>query len=201
VLELSPQFYGFNDTDSPTVMLAFLREHSSLFALAGVALFVMAISLTILCFAVSDVLRRSARQVGARSVTTFGLIAAASFFLLGIVRFANEPMLYIDSLDHDWGEAAYLATQMVGTHGFGQGGLMALCVWALGVAFVGLRTRVLSAPLALLAVLPAVRLFGLLAAPFGLLPEGLWIVAILAIPGSLISAFLLGLAIMRSRAD
>ncbi len=44
-LELSPQFYGFRDTDSPQVMLAFLAEHSRLFALAGLCLVVLAFAL------------------------------------------------------------------------------------------------------------------------------------------------------------
>jgi hypothetical protein len=198
VVELSPQFYGFEDTDSPAVMLAFLRGHGSLFALGAVALFVMAGSLTVVCFAASDVLRRSDRQVGGRTMTFFGLIAAASFFLLGVVRFSTGPVLHIDGLKRDWGEAAFLVTQMMGTHGFAQAAVMALCIWAVGVTVIAYRTHALPAVALLLAVFPAVRFGTLLLGPFAELPDELWIIAILAIPGTLISAFALGLALVRA---
>ena len=48
------------------------------------------------------------------------------FFLFGILKASVGPLLYIDELKSEWGETAYLVIQMLGTHGFGQGALLAL---------------------------------------------------------------------------
>ena len=135
-----------------------------------------------------------------RMLSAIGLISGASFFLHGVLRFSAEPILYIDSLDHDWGQAAYLAVQMVGIHGFAQAGSFALCAWVVGVSIVGVRAKVVPAALALLAVLPGFRLVGLLIAHFVTLPDATWLIGIAAIPGVMLWCLLLGIVFLRRHA-
>lgn len=196
-LEIVPPSLGFEDTDSPAVMLEFLRGHSDVFLQAADVLLLLAICLTIATFAVRDALLPRADSLGLRFVSAMGLFAAAFLFMNGVVRASAGPLVYIDGLDHDWGAAAYLAVQMVGTHGFAQGGTLAFCIWAIGVSLIGLRTRTLPAALCALGVIPAFRLLTLLLGPWGLLPDGLWIVAMIAIPGTMLWCVFLGVVLLR----
>lgn len=202
-LELAPPRLGFEDTDSPAVSLRFLREHSIIWAQAGIALLVMAVTLIIGTLAVADVLARRSSPLVVRSVTAFGLLSAVGFFLHGVMRSSVESLLYIDSLDTAWGEAAYTAVQMVGIHGFAQGGIFALCLWAVGVSLVGGRTRAIPVALAALGVIPAFRIIALILGPLGAadaLPDALWVMSIGAIPGTLLWCLLLGLVLVRRAA-
>ena len=52
-------------------------------------------------------------------------------------------------------------------------------------------------PIALLAVIPAFRITGLLVAPFVTLPDVTWILAIAAIPGVMLWCLLFGIASLR----
>jgi hypothetical protein len=200
VLELAPPNMGFDDTDDPSVSLQFLHLHADLYQFAAIALIVMGIALAIAVFAASDVMAPRADRLALRSVTAFGLFAAVLLFMHGVLRGAAEPLLYIDSLDHDWGQAGYLVLQLVGIHGFAQGGLLALCIWAVGVSLIGLRTGTLPRGLCLLGVLPAIRILGLLIGPTGLLPDGFWFVGIAAIPGTILWCLLLGIVMLRRSA-
>ena len=197
VLELVPQSLGFEDTDSPAVSLAYLRDHHDSYVQAGLALFVMALALTIVVFAVWDVLAGRTSSLGLRTASTVGLVAAACFFLFGVLRYSVRPVLYVDSLSPAWGEAAYLVGQMAGIHGFAQGAIVTVCGWAIAVAVMGYRA--LPRWLALLAAIPALRLVTVLG-PTGtldFLPDQLWIVFMASIPGTMLWFVLLGAVLFR----
>ena len=196
-LELTPPRLGFDDTDSPEVSLRFLHAHPEVYAQSGVALFVLAAALLVATLVVAERLAARSDPLGVRTLTAIGLVSAACFFLHGVLRFSVEPILSIDDLDHAWGSAAYLAVQMAGIHGVAQAGTFALCVWVVGVSVLGLRARVVPMPIALLAVIPAFRITGLLVAPFVTLPDVTWILAIAAIPGVMLWCLLFGIASLR----
>lgn len=195
-LQLGAQSLGFEDTDSPAVQLQYLREHSDNYLQQGLALFAIGIALTILVFAAYERLAGRVGPVALRSLSAFGLLGAAGYFLFGVMRFSVLPLLYIDGLDHDWGEMAYLVHQVAGIHGFAQAGIVASCGFAVGIGIAGFRAGVLPRWLAVLAVIPAIRLVGILG-PLGLLPDGLWIFFMLSIPGSFVWFGLLGLVLAR----
>ena len=196
-LELTPPRLGFDDTDSPAVSLRFLRAHPEIYAQAGVSLMLLAIALTVATFVVFDAAASRSDSLALRSLSAIGLFSAAFFFMHGVLRFSAEPLLYIDGLDHAWGEAAYVAVQMVGIHGFAQAGAFALCAWVVGLSLIGLRTGIIPVALCALAVVPAFRLIGLSVAPFVDLPEVLWIISIAAIPIVMLWCILLGLILVR----
>lgn len=195
-LEVAPPALGFQDTDSPAVMLPFLRQHSELSVYAGIALVVMAITLVTATFTTSDVLVQRADSLAVRSTAAFGIFAAAFFLMHGVVRLSVEPLLYIDGLDPAWGEAAYLTVQLMGIHGFAQAGIFALCLWAVGVSLIGFRTKALPLPLCLLGIVPTLRILGILG-PLGVLPDGLWIAFMVSIPGVMLWCVLLGAVLVR----
>lgn len=196
-LEIAPPALGFENTDSPAVMLPFLRQHSELSVYAGIALIVMAITLVVATLAVSDALAPRADSLAIRSTSALGILSAAFFLMHGVIHSAAEPLLFIDDLNHAWGEAAYVTVQIMGIHGFAQAGSLALCLWAVGISLIGLRTRALPLVLCLLGVIPALRLLGLLGGPLGVLPDVLWIVFMLAIPGVMLWCLFLGLVLLR----
>jgi hypothetical protein len=57
VLESTPPRLGFEDTDDPAIMVAFIRQHPEVFVQAGTMLVLMGISLAIAVVAVEEVLR------------------------------------------------------------------------------------------------------------------------------------------------
>jgi hypothetical protein len=198
-LELAPPNMGFEDTDSPAVSLRFLHDHGHLYAQGGVALLLMAVSLVVATLAVWDALAARADGLALRTTTALGLFAAAFFLMHGVLRLGVGPLLYIDGLDRDWGEAAYLAIQMIGLHGFAQAAITAACLWAVGVSVIGLRTRALPVALCVLALIPAFRLVGVLG-PLGILdalPGETWFLFMASIPGLLIWCLLFGLVSLR----
>ena len=134
-----------------------------------------------------------------RATAAFGLFASGFFFMYGVLRLGVEPLLYIDGLDHDWGEAAYVALQMIGMHGFAQAAVTASCLWVVGVALMGMRTRCLPIALCAIALVPAFRLLGVLG-PLGVLdalPEGTWFLFMASIPGLLLWCLLLAIVLLR----
>ena len=198
-LELAPPNMGFEDTDSPSESLRFLRTNGQMYAQGGFALLLMAISLTIAVLAVSDSQASRADDMARRTTTAFGLFASAFFFMHGVLRLSVEPLLYIDGLDRDWGEAAYLAMQMIGIHGFAQAAITAACLWVVGVALVGIRSRSLPIALCAIALIPAFRLLAVLG-PLGVLdglPEETWFLFMASIPGLLLWCLLLGIVLLR----
>lgn len=198
VLQFAPVSLGFEDTDNPAVSLAYLRVHFDHYLQQGLAMFVMALALTVLVFAVWDLLAGRIGSLGLRTVSAFGLMAAGSFFLVGVMRYSVLPLLHIDGLDSSWGETAYLVQQVAGTQGFGQAGIFTMCAWAVGVGVLGYRSRAVPRWLALLALLPALRLLGGVGPILvDAMPGELWIVFMVAIPGSLIWFILLGAVLLR----
>ncbi|HUQ42818.1 MAG TPA: hypothetical protein VM451_00195 [Candidatus Limnocylindria bacterium] len=198
-LQLAQQTLGFQDTDSPAVNLSYLRDHPENYLHQGLAMFVMALALAIVVFAVWDVLAGRSGSLGLRTVSALGLMAAASFFLFGVMRYGVRPLLYIDSLDTSWGESAYLVQQIAGVHGFAAAAIVTMCGWAVGVAILGDRSRALPRWLALFAIIPAFRLLTFIGP---LLPQdvdlgGLWIVLMLSIPGTTVWFVLLGVVLLR----
>ncbi len=198
-LETTPPRLGFDDTDDPSVSLQFLEGHSVVYAQAGLALFVMGIALIIATFAVSDTLAQRASSLALRVVTTIGLFSAAFVFMHGVLRFGVLPLLYVDGLRHEWGQAAYLVSQFAGIHGFAAGGIVTLCLWAVGISLIGFRTRALPIALCALGVVAGFRLLSILG-PFGVSADGLWILFLASIPGVMLWCLALGVVLLLRRA-
>jgi hypothetical protein len=200
VAELAPQGYGFADTDDPSVSLAFVSEHPTDWALAGVLLLVASVALIVTVIVIGDRLKAGAARdatvgsdVASRAITVLGLLAAAFLFGHGVVRMSGGPLLYVNGLDAGWGETAYLVTQFVGVHLLAQGGILLLSTWIVAAAWFGHRRRVMAAPFVLLALIPGARLLAVLG-PWSLLPEGLWIFFMAAIPAAFLWLVLMGVS-------
>lgn len=200
-LELVQPILGFADTDSPEVSLRFLRAYPTVYAWAGTVLLVAAVAMTVAALAVSEVLVVEGGALAVRTTTALGTFAAVFLLAHGVTRLSVGPLLYIDSLDRGWGQTAYLVIQLAGIHGAAQAAIVSLCLWGIGVALLCWRTRALPRWLCALAVIPGFRLLGVLG-PLGVaeaLPDGLWLVFMLAIPGTMVWFLVLGLALMRRR--
>ena len=200
-LESTPPRLGFEDTDSPAVMVEFIRAHPEVFIQAGMALIVMAISLTITVLAVAEVIGPRSGAVGLRSTTAFGLFAAALFMFGGGIRIGSSgPLLHMAELRTAWGDGAYLAVQ-VSSQAVLIVGLLALCLWAVGLSLIGLRTKVLPLALCVLGILPAFRIVSSTLGPLGLMPgtEIVWLVSMASILGTILWCLLLGVVLLRRR--
>lgn len=199
VLEGTPPRLGFEDTDDPSVMVEFIRQHPEVFVQAGALLVLMAISLAIAVLAVEDVVRRQPGGVGLRSTSIFGLFAAAFFLFGGAVRIGSSgPLLHMAGLREGWGEGAYVAAQVV-SQAVLIGGVFAVCLWAVGLSLIGVRTKVIPLALCALGVLPAFRIVSGLLGPLGLMPDvgGLWVISIASIFGTILWCLILGIVLLR----
>lgn len=188
--ELAPQRAGFPDTDDPSVSLQFLAAHPGSHAMAGIWLMVAALALiaTVLDlgrrFATDEAGGGAARTPpAAEYVRIIGILAGALLFGMAVVRLSEGPVRYVQSLDQGWGETAYLVTQFVGVQGFAVGGLLLLALWIAGTAWLGAASGLVPRALAVLALLPAVRIIGVLG-PLGVEVEGAWILLMVAIPAA-----------------
>jgi len=198
-LEGTPPRLGFDDTDDPALMVEFIRQHPEVFVQAGTMLVLMGISLAVAVLAVTDVVRPQSAGVSARSTSAFGLFAAAFFLLGGAVRIGSSgPLLHMAGLRESWGEGAYLAAQVV-SQAVLIGGIFAVCLWAVGLSLIGLRTRVIPLALCALGVLPAFRIVSGLLGPLGLLPDVgvLWVISIASIFGTILWCLILGIVLLR----
>ena len=199
VQELAPPGLGYEDTDSPGVMVEFVRAYPEIHVFAGFALVLMSITLTVAVLGVSEVLRAAGAALAVRVLSALGLFAAAFFLVSGALKVgASGPLLHIAGLRADWGESAYLVYQVAG-QALLISGVIGLCSWAVGLSLVGLRTRVLPSVLCALGLIPAVRLVTGFLGPAGLLPDNdlLWIVGLLSVPGTILWCLLLGLVLLR----
>lgn len=199
VLEGTPPRLGFEDTDDPAVMVGFIRQYPEVFVQAGTMLVLMAISLTIAVLAVAEVVGPPSGAVGLRSTSAFGLFSAAFFLFGGAVRIGSSgPLLHMAGLREEWGEGAYLAAQVV-SQGLLIGGIFALCLWAVGLSLIGLRTKVIPLALCVLGILPAFRIVSGMLGPLGLLPDSdvLWVISIASIFGTILWCFVLGIVLLR----
>ncbi len=162
-------------------------------------LVLVAITLTVAVFPMWDVMAPRADPLALRVTSALGLFAAASFLMHGVLRLGVDPLPYIDRLDHDWEEAPYVTVQMVGIHGFAQAAITTVCMWAVGLSFIGLRTRAIPLAPCILGLVPAFRILGFLG-PLGILdslPGELWFVFMISIPGVLIWCLILGTVLLR----
>jgi hypothetical protein len=200
VLEGTPPRLGYEDTDDPAIMVAFIRQQPEVFVQAGTMLVLMSISLAIAVLAVEEVVRPRSGGVGLRSTSALGLFAAAFFLFGGAVRIGSSgPLLHMAGLRDAWGESAYVAAQVV-SQAVLIGGIFALCLWAVGLSLIGLRTKVIPLALCALGVLPAFRIVSGLLGPLGLMPdvEGLfWVLSIASIFGSILWCLILGVVLLR----
>jgi hypothetical protein len=192
--ELEPQRRGFEDTDNPAIGLQFIAAYPQAWPLAGLALTIAAVALVAAVIATRSRLEAVApgdTGMAVRTVAVIGLFAA--LFLLGqaLLRFRGGPVRYVANLEQGWGETAYLVTQFVGQQLFGVGGLMLLAMWAIGVAWHGARRGVIPKTVAILAILPAIRVSAI-PGLVSVLPEGLWLVWALGIPATFVWLALLG---------
>jgi hypothetical protein len=199
LLESAPPRLGFEDTDDPAIMVEFIRQHPEVFVQAGALLVLMAISLAVEVVAVEEVVRPQAGGAGLRSTSAFGLFAAAFFLFGGAVRIGSSgPLLHMAGLRQAWGEGAYVAAQVV-SQGVLIGGIFAVCLWAVGLSLIGLRTKVIPLALCALGALPAFRIVSGLLGPLGLLPDvdGLWVISIASIFGTTLWFLMLGIVLLR----
>ena len=198
-LEITPPGLGFEDTDNPAVMLGFVRAHPDIYVHAGLALILMAITLTVAVLGVAEVAARRANSLGLRTASAFGLFAAAFFLMHAGIRIGSSgPLLHIGGLKDEWGEVAYLASQVAG-QALQIGGIVGLCLWAVGLSLIGIQTRIFPLALLALAVFPVIRLVTGTLGPLGLLPDSdlLWVLSIAAIPGTMLWCLVLGLVLLR----
>lgn len=187
---------GFEDTDDPSVMLRFISANPDIFTYAGLAMMLMAISLTVATFAVANVFA-GPTDLAVRSVSAFGLFTAGFFLLSGALHVqASGPLLHMAGLRAEWGQSAFLAFQ-VASQATGILGLFTLSIWAVGLSLIGLRTKVIPAALSLVGILPAFRIVAVTLGPLDLLPDGAWILGMLSIPGVFLWCLLLGLVLLR----
>jgi hypothetical protein len=201
-LESTPARLGFEDTDDPTLMVGFIRQHPDVFAQAGVALVIVSIVLIVAVLAVGRVIAAQADGLTLRATTAFGLVGAAFLLLGGGVRVGSSgPLLHVAGIDPAFGEAAYVAAQVV-SQAVLIGGLLAYGLWAVGLSVVGYRSRTLPTALCALGILPAYRIGAGLLGPIGLLPDLdiAWMLAIASIVGTFAWSLLLGIVLLgRSR--
>ena len=189
--ELAQQATAYQDTDNPAQGLAFIAANPLAWPLAGLALGIAAVALVATVLATraglnaaqAEPARDDANRVAVDTISVLGLVAAAMLFGMAAVRMSGGPVRYVQGLDQAWGEAAYLVTQFVGIQALVTGGLIALDLWIVGVAWIGARRRVVRRVVAGLAVLPGLRLAGIVG-PFGIEVDGLWLLLMLAIPAS-----------------
>src|SRR3954452_24158938 len=134
VIEATPAFSGY-DGDNPADMLRYLELQPLTYPIAGIVILVSAVLLATGVFATDDALPegRHSTALVARVAVALGMLAAAFSVLHAVTRFSGGPILYMAALQKEWGEAAYLAVQMVGPHGAAQGAVLALCSWAVVV--------------------------------------------------------------------
>lgn len=199
VLESTPPRVGFEDTDNPAIMVEFVRTHPEVFVQAGIALIVMAISLTVAVLAIAEVMGPRSGPVGLRSSSAFGLFAAAFFLFGGAIRIGSSgPLLHMAGLRDEWGEGAYLAAQVV-SQGVLIGGIFALSLWVVGLSVIGLRTKALPLVLCVLGILPAFRIVSSTLGPLGLMPDAevIWLIGMASILGTILWCLLLGVVLLR----
>ncbi len=198
-LETTPVRLGFEDTDDPALMVAFIRQYPGVFSQAGVVLVLMAIALIVAVLAITPVVGPTRDALSTRTTTSFGLIAAAILFFGGGIRVGSSgPLLHMAGLSQASGEAAYVAAQVASQAALITG-ILALCLWILGLTVIGFRNRTLPALLCILAVAPAYRVAGGLLGPLGLLPQTdvFWVLGVLSILGTFAWLPLLGVVLAR----
>ena len=173
---------GLEDGDNPVSSLEFLRQHSNFYFLSGLAFVLAAIALTVAALSTTEALLLPASSLLTKTTLAFGLFTAAFFFGHGVLRM-NSPgtLLYMESLNREWGVSAYLAVQMAGTQGLASAGVFGLSIWAIGLSLAARRSHAFPLMLSVFSILPALPwLMGLLGR-WGAVPDSLWLVYIISI--------------------
>lgn len=197
-LESSPASLDL-DGDNPRQMVQWVRDNPEVYGQAGLALLAMAVSLTIGVLAVAELFRDRVDTLALKSATAFGLFAAAMFFVHGAMRIGSSgPLIHIADYRAEWGESAYLAVQMTGVQGVGIAGILTLCLWAIGLSLIGLRSRVIPIALVILGVFPAIRVVTSTLGVLGLLPDEdlIWMVSVSGIFGLMLWCLLVGVVLL-----
>ncbi|MDL2334930.1 MAG: hypothetical protein QFC55_02720 [Chloroflexota bacterium] len=198
-LETTPVRLGFEDTDDPALMVSFIRQYPAVFSQAGVVLVLMAIALIVAVLAVTPVIAPARDSLSSRTTMAFGLIAAAILLVGGGIRVGSSgPLLHMAGLSQASGEAAYVAAQVASQAALITG-ILALCLWIVGLSVGGVRNRTLPALMCALAIAPAYRIAGGLLGPLGLLPQidVFWFLGVLSILGTFAWLLLLGIVLFR----
>ena len=196
-LYLRQPMLGFEDTDDPAVGVRFVREHPEVFAQTGVVLILMAMVLVVAVASVAELHDQIRPRWPIHAASAVGMFAALCFLVFGAMRIgASEPLLHIAGLRQEWGEAAYLVVQMAGVQGALPAGMLALAAWAVGLSAIGLREGTIPRAVCLLGIVPAIHVLGRILGEAGGLPNGVWIVVVLSIPGTLAWCLALGIGLM-----
>ena len=198
-LEASRVQLGFDDGDNPEQSVAFLREYGLIYEVSGTLQIMMSAALVISVLIVANTFSQQAHDLPVNIPSVFGIFAAAAYFLNGALRLAAaRPLLYIDSLNHDWGITAYLIVQMVGIQGFAQAAIVNLGFWAVGLSLISIRRRFLPKAVPILAVFPAFHLFAAILLPFlGDPPSALFLLYVFSIFGTVAWCLALGIFLIR----
>jgi hypothetical protein len=199
--EVAVTVIGGVEPDDAVGVLGLITRNPAAWTISGFALLLMAVALLPAVFATSEVLAEADRstRVVTRSLAALGVIAAALFFLMGVLRQTSGPLAFFAEIDRAAGIAATASVQLIGAHGAAQGGILAVCLWAVGVGVEGLRTRTLPVWLGVLGVIPALRVLALVLGPVLPLPDWTWFVAIAAVPLSMLWPLALGVALLMER--
>lgn len=186
---------GSSDADHPAVTIEFIRDNPQNFVYAGIALWVMALSFSAAVLAVDEI--QSNRSWATRATTAWGLFASALFLVHGALRVSTPgTLIYIDSLNHDWGLSAYLAVQMIGTQGLGAGGLLALSFWAIGTSMLSARHRTFPRAISALAIFPILLVLAGAAGPLGLDSDAGYFVYVTSFLGLVLWCFVFAVVLL-----
>lgn len=198
-LESSRVQLGFEDGDNPEQSVAFLREYGVIYEVSGTLQIMMSVALVVSVLAVANTFGHGTPDLPVNISSVFGLFAAAAYFLNGALRLAAaRPLLYIDSMNHDWGVTAYLVVQMVGIQGFAQAAIVNLGFWAVGLSLITARRRLLPKAIPLLAAFPAFHLIAAIFLPFlGDPPSALFLLYVFSIFGTILWCLVLGIFLAR----
>ncbi|HSF80676.1 MAG TPA: hypothetical protein VLA49_05560 [Anaerolineales bacterium] len=199
VLESSRVQLGFEDGDNPEQSVAFLKEYGVIYEVSGTLQIMMSAALVISVLVVANTFSQETPDLPVNISSVFGIFAAAAYFLNGALRLAAaRPLLYIDSLNHDWGITAYLVVQMVGIQGFAQAAIVNLGFWAVSLSLISVRRRFFPKAIALLAAFPAFHLFAAILLPFlGEPPSALFLLYVFSIFGTVLWCLVLGIFLTR----
>jgi hypothetical protein len=126
-----------------------------------------------------------------------GAIATIAFAVLGIVWFWLEMAPVRLGFEDTDDPAVGLRFLRDHSETYVQGDIFMLSTWAICLSLIGWWTRTIPIALCVLAVLPAFRIASGILGPLGFVPDGLWFLSILSIPGTLAWCLALGIVFLR----
>lgn len=172
------------DPDHARISMEYLTNHSRSYVVAGLLMWVMALSLTTVVTVVSDVMTPRVASTQRRVAAAVGYFSAAFFLLYGALLVSTPGTLeYMGDLDRAWGEAAYLAVQIIGSQGMATGGLLAFSAWAAWLGFANARAKTLNRAVTVLALSPVLLILMGILGPLAVGPDALYLVYVVAFIG------------------